>query len=394
MNRLLTCVLLLTVGCGMAVESRQTESNRAAVSTVEPAPERLTKLAVGDPAPPLRLGHFVKGEPFASFEPGRNYVVEFSATWCGPCRAAIPHLTQLQRQYPDVTFLSVYVREDDRDAPRKFVDEMGDRIGYRVAVDDVPEGAVDEKGVMWQTWMEATGNRGIPEAFVVDGTGRIVAITDPRILAEPLAKIVAGQWDLNVAMAQFRKDVLANRQRDEFDNRLKAILESQPSREMLENLNALKAEFPKEKHKDELMSILWGAFRRFARPDGDDGLAISTAKELLDFQASECPQHAADFLNGIAWEFVDPSRTQQCSQPLLLLALDSARRADELSEASDPQVADTFARALFLLGHVKLAYRTQHRAVRFAMAASDRNQPLIAELQARLHEYAAAVGED
>lgn len=91
------------------------------------------------------------GEPFSSFELGKIYVVEFSATWCGPCRAVIPHLTELQNKYPDVTLFSVYVREEDRAAPAKFVEAMGDRIGYRVAVDDVPSGEAPETGVMYCT---------------------------------------------------------------------------------------------------------------------------------------------------------------------------------------------------------------------------------------------------
>ena len=40
---------------------------------------------VGDPAPRLRLAHFVKGKPLSAFEPGKTYVVEFWTTWCGPC---------------------------------------------------------------------------------------------------------------------------------------------------------------------------------------------------------------------------------------------------------------------------------------------------------------------
>jgi len=62
-------------------------------------------LNVGDPAPALTSGEFVKGEPVKEFAKGKTYVVEFWATWCGPCRASIPHLSKLQEQNHDITFI-------------------------------------------------------------------------------------------------------------------------------------------------------------------------------------------------------------------------------------------------------------------------------------------------
>ena len=69
---------------------------------------RADNLGLGDPAPKLEVKSFVKGEPVSEFEPGKNYVVEFWATWCPPCRTSIPHLTELQKNHPLVTFISVY----------------------------------------------------------------------------------------------------------------------------------------------------------------------------------------------------------------------------------------------------------------------------------------------
>jgi len=58
-------------------------------------------LNIGDPAPPLRMRGWVKGTPVQQFEKGKVYVVEFWATWCGPCVAAQPHLQELQKSFPD-----------------------------------------------------------------------------------------------------------------------------------------------------------------------------------------------------------------------------------------------------------------------------------------------------
>src|SRR6476661_7319275 len=70
-----------------------------------------TALVVGDPAPKITVSKWVKGTPVANFEKGKLYVVEFWATWCGPCKVSIPHLTELAKQYKNVKFIGVSIWE-------------------------------------------------------------------------------------------------------------------------------------------------------------------------------------------------------------------------------------------------------------------------------------------
>ena len=137
-------------------------------------------LAVGDAAPPLSVSKWVKGEKFDKIEPDQTYVVEFWATWCGPCRATIPHLTALQKKYKakGVHFMGVSVFENDPSKVEPFVKEMGDKMDYSVALDDVPKAGEPSEGKMALGWMKAAEEDGIPTAFVVKD-GKVAWIGHP-----------------------------------------------------------------------------------------------------------------------------------------------------------------------------------------------------------------------
>ncbi len=156
-------------------------------------------LSIGDHAPPLNVGRWIKGEPFQRLEPGRIYVVEFSATYCGPCIEVAPHLSSLQERYPNVTIISVMASEPDIAKVGPFIAKMGDRIRYRVALDNVPDGASPDKGAMVRTWMAAAGTDMLGTSFLVDKDGRIAWIGLAKELDEPLQRVVSGTW--NVARA-------------------------------------------------------------------------------------------------------------------------------------------------------------------------------------------------
>ncbi|HEY5950950.1 MAG TPA: TlpA disulfide reductase family protein [Kofleriaceae bacterium] len=67
-------------------------------------------MTAGDPAPAIALrritGKTQLGET-VSITPGKVTVIDFWATWCGPCLKAMPHLDALARAHPEVAVLAV-----------------------------------------------------------------------------------------------------------------------------------------------------------------------------------------------------------------------------------------------------------------------------------------------
>ncbi len=43
---------------------------------------------------------------------GKKLLVDYWATWCGPCKSLIPRLETLESQYPNITFVKVNVDEN------------------------------------------------------------------------------------------------------------------------------------------------------------------------------------------------------------------------------------------------------------------------------------------
>ena len=43
---------------------------------------------------------------------GKKLLVQYTATWCGPCKSLTPRLSNLSNKYPNVTFVKVDIEEN------------------------------------------------------------------------------------------------------------------------------------------------------------------------------------------------------------------------------------------------------------------------------------------
>jgi thiol-disulfide isomerase/thioredoxin len=149
-------------------------------------------LHVGDAAPELTIDKWLKGKPQTDLKDGKVHVVEFWATWCGPCKVGMPHLSELAKHYgKKAAFIGVDASEskDDVALAEKFVAQAGKMMDYNVAY-------AKPRDTMTKTWMEAAGQYGIPCAFVVDKTGKIGWIGHPLMgLEQAVDLAIDGKLD-------------------------------------------------------------------------------------------------------------------------------------------------------------------------------------------------------
>jgi thiol-disulfide isomerase/thioredoxin len=146
-----------------------------------------TALNIGD-AVPAYAPEWLRGGPVPWLQHGKLYLVECWATWCGPCRATIPHVDALHRKYRGrgLVVIGQNVWEDDRDAVTTFLREQGEGMSYPVALDD---------GSFVRDWMKPAGVQGIPHAFVVRDS-RVLWTCHPAELDETtIESMLDGTFD-------------------------------------------------------------------------------------------------------------------------------------------------------------------------------------------------------
>lgn len=153
-------------------------------------------LRIGDPAPPLKYSKWIQGTPITSYQDNRLYIVEFWATWCGPCIAAMPHLSELSEKYKDqATFIGANVWERTGDKPYEsalprlvnFVKSNDNKMTYNVVADNNNQDLVN-------LWLKPAGIMGIPTTFVVE-KGKLVWIGHPIKVDSIINLILEGKYD-------------------------------------------------------------------------------------------------------------------------------------------------------------------------------------------------------
>ena len=92
---------------------------------------------------------------------GKVVLLNFWATWCGPCKAEIPGFVELQDKYRDKLVIIGYSVDDTAELAKKYAAEY--KMNYPILLGEGREDVQDAYGPIW----------GIPASFIISKDGKV-----------------------------------------------------------------------------------------------------------------------------------------------------------------------------------------------------------------------------
>lgn len=171
LSRFVIAIFLVTSlsGCGGG-------SSTAEESFIEGS-GAITKIGLDErKAAPALSGMTLTGKTFI-FNPGKVAVVNVWASWCSPCRAEIPTLIELSRQYPDVQFMGILTRDNPVNA-EAFARRLA--MPYPTFIDDS----------LLIGFKETLPANAIPSTVLIDKRGNVAARISGEVTLTSLSNLI------------------------------------------------------------------------------------------------------------------------------------------------------------------------------------------------------------
>ncbi len=333
-------------------------------------------LTIGSNAPALDIEHWVqngngKFKPVTKFVNGKVYVVEFWATWCGPCIQSMPHLAKLQTEYADKGVQLISISDEDLETVEKFLDRP-----VRAPKKAQEEEEKEEKDAKPKTYreltsayclttdpdqssnrdyMEAAAQQGIPTAFVVGKDGKIEWIGHPMEMDGPLAKVVDGTWD----RAAFQAEMKARQEAERMMQEIQELAQAGKFDEAVAKIDGALSKATEPQQTFQLRMIKMQLLLAGKKNEAAATLSESIFKELAG---------KPEMVNGFAWNLFEmadqggPRADEVLKQAVIACEKEVANAPREVKAS----LWDTTAHILNMQGDKEKALKLEEAAVEIA----------------------------
>lgn len=186
--------LLLRAGMTLKPEDQPARVFTREESKEAPPPARREQLKVGDKAPDFTTQDLAKKDVRLSDFKGKVIILDFWATWCGPCMAAMPHTQKVAAQYKDQGVVVLgSCTSDTRGAFERWVRANQAKYPDIIWTHDAAERG--EKNISRTLY----GVGGIPTQFIIDRDGKIVDIVNGYMEGEVILDAALAKAGVKVA---------------------------------------------------------------------------------------------------------------------------------------------------------------------------------------------------
>jgi thiol-disulfide isomerase/thioredoxin len=325
-------------------------------------------LTIGSDAPSLDIEHWVQDGngrfgKVTKFTNGKVYVVEFWATWCGPCIASMPHIVELQKKYADKGVQVVSISDEPLDTVEEFLEREVPRSEESKTFRELTKSyslTTDPDRSSHESYMEPAKQNGIPCAFIVGKDGKIEWIGHPMQMDDPLAAVVSDKWDREKFAEEFKESQELDGLMQEMQVKVGGLVRRKKFDEALEALDT----FVDKVKKPELKLNFTMIKLNLHQMAGSEEEAVAKTFKDAFALVGDNPL-AGNQIAWTVWEWKD--RGQLESKETLAAALEVARKAAAKQEGNmRGMTLDTVSHLEFALGNLDAAVKAQEEAIKLA----------------------------
>ena len=159
------------------------------------------RLDIGSKAPAISIEHYIQDgngrfDPVTKFEDDKIYVIEFWATWCGPCISSMPEIADLQSRYRDKGLRIISITDETVDEVNQLLQRKHPAVDRTIAeITSLYTLTADPDRSVHEDYFDAAGETGIPSAFIVGKTGVIEWIGHPFEMKPVIEALLDDSWD-------------------------------------------------------------------------------------------------------------------------------------------------------------------------------------------------------